>query len=115
MFTWPVCLFVAFEPVAAAVRTQRPPKRSSRERRLNGMRVLVFLSVCLVYFLLCRRLSLVFEWSFLIGFVGAIPFCRLQQRIQRDSRWSLLLMPLTTGLAFTAFYICGVLPLLIMY
>ena len=43
--------------------------------------LLAFLTVSLLYFLVCRRLSLVFEWAFLIGFAGALPFVWLTKRV----------------------------------
>ena len=36
-------------------------------------RPLAFIAVCVVYFLVCRRLSLATEWVFLIGFAAALP------------------------------------------
>ena len=113
IFTWPVCLFVVFEPVIASVRKRKahngPTGRPWTERIL----LLLFFSVCLIYFALCRRLSLVFEWSFLIGFVGAIPFCRLKSRVSNAKLWESGVKLLLTGLAFTAFFACGALPLLL--
>jgi len=116
VFTWPVCLFVAFEPVAAAVRKRSASQADARRRRwAERLSLLVFFAVGLLYFLACRRLSLVFEWSFLIGFLGATPFLRLAQRLDSSNRWSVVFKPLLAGIAFTAFYVCGVLPLLLMY
>jgi hypothetical protein len=113
IFTWPVCLFITFEPVIAAVRKRKahngPPGHPWAER----FSLLLFLSVCLIYFALCRRLSLVFEWSFLIGFVGAIPFCRLKTKVSNANLWDSGVRMLITGLAFTAFFACGALPLLL--
>ena len=74
IFTWPVCLYAAFEYVVAsgANRPLDEPKQRFGffTRRLP---LLLFLAVSVVYFLLCRRLSLVFEWAFLAGFPGAVP------------------------------------------
>jgi len=112
IFTWPVCLFVAFEPVVAIVRKHTPTDVKRRHRWVELGLLVAFGTVCLSYFLLCRRLSLVFEWSFLIGFVGMIPFCRMKMWLTRGDHWQAALKVVLTGLAFTAFYTCGVLLLL---
>ena len=75
IFTWPVCLYAAFEYVVAAGRpttASEEPKPRFRFVR-NRIPAFVFLGLSFAYFLLCRRLSLVFEWAFLMGFVGAVP------------------------------------------
>lgn len=103
-FTWPVCLFVAFE--VAATRQKAPTTQDASLRRsLRARLPLCFwFAICVIYFLLCRRLSLVFEWAFLAGFVGALPFCRLGPSDPPTAMWKETLLRLTS---FTAFYAIG--------
>ena len=104
MFTWQVSLFVAFQ---AAVYQIRPRGKSSGDRfiawraRLVG---LFFLGTCMVYFLVCRRLSLVFEWVFLCGFVAALPFCLAGVLSFRQRSWYWCWEGLMTSVAYAAFY-----------
>lgn len=82
VFTWPVCLYAALEFVShpnAAVETKVPSSWAFLRRRLP---LLVFLCICMAYFLACRRLSLVFEWAFLAGFPGSVPVVCLLRRLQ---------------------------------
>ena len=71
VFTWPVCLYAAleFSVRRPTVQTESAAVRFIRQR--TGL--FVFLVVCIAYFLICRRLSLVFEWAFLFGLTGALP------------------------------------------
>ncbi len=104
VFTWQVSLFVAFQ---AAVYQIRPRGKSSGDRfiawraRLVG---LFFLGTCMVYFLVCRRLSLVFEWVFLCGFVAALPFCLAGVLSFRQRSWYWCWEGLMTSVAYAAFY-----------
>lgn len=72
IFTWPVSLFVAFEIAASQLRS-RSVSVSSRQRWRERLSLSFWLLTMLIYFLICRRLSLVFEWAFLIGPLGACP------------------------------------------
>jgi outer membrane protein assembly factor BamB len=72
IFTWPVSLFVAFEIAASQLRS-RSVTASGQQLWRERLRLAFWLLTMLVYFLLCRRLSLVFEWAFLIGPLGAWP------------------------------------------
>ncbi|HUG19431.1 MAG TPA: PQQ-binding-like beta-propeller repeat protein [Planctomycetaceae bacterium] len=60
VFTWPVCLFVAFEPVVSAAVGRKKSEERTSQKWKDRLVLLPFLAVCLAYFLLCRRLSLVF-------------------------------------------------------
>ena len=55
-------------------------------------------------FLACRRLSLVFEWVFLGGFLAAVPFSLAARHLLRARRWYPLWQVLATALAFAAFF-----------
>ena len=115
VFTWQVCLFVAFEPVIAAAARRRDaeePKRGGWRGRLVWV---PFLATCFFYFWICRRLSLVFEWTFLVGFLGAIPLCWVQHKLPTEGWWVLPLRWLLSGLAFSGFYLCGVVPYWVWY
>ncbi len=101
IFTWPLCLFAVFSHTMYQTRSGQNITHSSwRGRVWLG----VFLVVCIGYFILCRRLSLAFEWVFLVGFPAAVPMILLARR-QRQSRWlpnlgSWLLL----AFAFSAYY-----------
>ena len=81
VFTWHICLFAALELVASAQTTDQPAGAVSALRR--RIPLFVFLAVSLLYFFICRRLSLLFEWAFLIGFLGALPIVWITNRIPR--------------------------------
>ncbi len=72
LFTWPVSLFVAFEIAASQLRSRRVSV-SVRQRWRERLSLSFWLLTMLIYFLICRRLSLVFEWAFLLGPLGAWP------------------------------------------
>jgi len=86
-FTWQLVVFASFEPLGSTLRLRRPkpgerfvgaaPPSKWNER----LRWVLFLAVSAYFFWLCRRLSLVFEWTYLAGFVGAAPFCWLSARL----------------------------------
>ncbi len=101
-FTWPVSIFVMFQ---AWVYQGAWGRRGlvDRPRLWSYLAGVLFLASCLVYFLLCKRLSLVFEWCFLTGFVPAIPVVVLGARLSRGRR-PLLAGLLGTVAAFSAFY-----------
>jgi hypothetical protein len=102
VFTWPLCLFVLFQ--AAVYQTRRPSEQPESKGWQSVLVLCLFLAGCLAYFFICRRLSLVCQWAFLIGFAAAIPplfWARWQSRRPRlalAGEWFLLLV------AFTAYY-----------
>jgi hypothetical protein len=103
VFTWPVALFAAYQPFVDRVRLSRraPP---AAQPAGAGWAMIVFLIVCACYFLACRRLSLVFEWAFLMGFPAALPFSIAGRIRGPRGRGGAAWRPLLTFLAFTAFY-----------
>lgn len=125
IFTWPLVLGIAFEILVFQMKTRKQmvelkanPKRLRIEYWMGRLAFLFFLVVCLVYFFMCRRLSLAFEWSFLLGFPAAIPFLIVCQFLikkiksswkQNCTEW------LLTGLAFSAFYWAGAIVVAIKY
>ena len=103
IFTWPVCLFAAFQSLMDRIALKHK-NLTIRERLKSGAACLVFLAVCLLYFLVCRRLSLVFEWVFLGGFFAAVPFSLAARHLFRTRRWHVAWQVLATVVAFAAFY-----------
>ncbi|MBT5018293.1 MAG: PQQ-binding-like beta-propeller repeat protein [Planctomicrobium sp.] len=114
-FTWPLCLYIAFEPVVLAVRKRTRGKSASIKLWKERTALLFCAITCVIYYQLCRRLSLVFEWAFLMGFFGSIPFLLIQNKVKNSRMGILLLRPLLIVLAFSGFYLCGLLPLLVGY
>lgn len=117
VFTWPVTLFASFQIAIyhSAVRTsgdKRPdglPSKtavSSRKRWQDRFVGLGFFATCLGYFLLCRRLSLVTQWVFLCGFVGALPFLLVSRRLSRRAgRWNMVVELGLTLLGYLGFHV----------
>ncbi len=103
VFTWPVSIFIAFQ--ATVWETDgRAVERSPAYRFRAALMMCGFIASCLLYFLACRRLSLVFEWVFLCGFVGAFPLMLAGRFWFEGRRWSWLWEVTTTAAAFAAFY-----------
>ena len=65
---------------------------------------LAFLAVCVVYYLLCRRLSLVFEWVFLSGFAAAIPVALAGRWLSRRSPGPMIYNVVFTAASFAAYF-----------
>jgi outer membrane protein assembly factor BamB len=107
LFTWPACLFVPFLAVVSLVRRPGSDHLNSSGGRSwrSYFIVAAFLANCLAYFLICRRLSLVFEWAFLAGFPAALPFAFLARSFDATaSVWRLLGKILAQAVSFSAFY-----------
>jgi len=103
VFTWPVCLFVAFQATISRVKSRSADENQKSQWFSRGI-ALIFLLICLGYYLLCYRLSLVFEWSFLTGFPAALPFSLASLRLSKKTKYPWLMELLFTILAFSAFY-----------
>ncbi len=104
-FSWPIVLLIAFECVICRLK--------NNDLSWNGrpwvarLTLVAFVLTCLGYFLLCRRLSLAFEWAFLIGFPVALPFLWfVKQSVQSGQRFNMKQW-LGGAAAFTAFYWAG--------
>lgn len=105
LFTWPVCVFVAFDGLARSLRWKRDASAGRTAKLTDWGRVLGFAAVALAYFLLCRRLSLVFEWVFLVGFPVALPFSRITARFEEAAGAKVFVVTLiSTLLGFSAYY-----------
>ncbi len=107
-FTWVVCLYVTFEPVIGMLRKRNNGSLSARERWGERLILTLFLAVCVLYFLMCKRLSLVFEWAFLSGFLGAIPFLLIKKKLPDKPLGRIVGVPVLTLFAFTGFYGAGI-------
>lgn len=109
VFTWPVVIFAALHIAIYQCTLRRQPGVSKTQWQDRVVAV-AFLAVCVAYFLICRRLSLVTEWTFLCGFAGAAPvllmarFCK-----NRKHRWSLIGEFVLTLIAYAAFHVSTVL------
>ena len=85
VFTWPVCLFVAHQVALNTIVWAGREAHGRKPRRLSLLATLFFLGVCLAYYLVCRRLSLVTEWVFLLGFLPCWPLAvPAARRLHRD-------------------------------
>lgn len=108
VFTWPLCLFVCFDALGGDLRLSRrgtPSPLHRRDRLSEWLRACVFLAVCVAYFLICRRLSLVFEWAYLMGFPAVLPFSYLAAKLR--NRTGPLAVPCEAALTlagYTAFH-----------
>jgi len=116
VFTWPVCVFVAFDGLARSLKWTRDSQAAKKEKLKDWSRLAAFLAIAVVYFLLCRRLSLVTEWVFLVGFPVALPFARVAARCdQRPGAKAAIVSATATLLGFTAYYAAAVKLLEIKY
>lgn len=105
LFTWPVCVFVAFDGLQRSLKWKRDASAGRTEKLMDWGRVIGFTAVALTYFLLCRRLSLVFEWVFHVGFPVALPFSRITARFDESAGAKAFVVTLiSTLLGFSAYY-----------
>lgn len=103
VFTWHVCLYVAWH-VAIGHLELRYSDLTWRKRLVSALCGGFWLCICVAYFLLCRRLSLLFEWAFLGGFLAALPFNICGTQLFRSSRFAPVWRIAMGALAFSAFY-----------
>jgi outer membrane protein assembly factor BamB len=122
IFTWPLALAIVFEILVYQMKTRAELKVAGDLRptsRWPGrFALLLFTATCVAYFYLCRRLSLAFEWSFLLGFPAAVPFLMWAKRMVAEgdgfqskskswSGWKWYWEWGLTAVAFSAFYWLG--------
>ncbi len=104
LFTWPLALFVVYDVVVSNTR-RRGGSVDFKQRISEGFALALLATANLAFFWLCRRLSLVFEWTFLSGPIAALP---LQALVARWRHRIGVLAPLATilleCLAFTVFF-----------
>lgn len=106
VFTWQVTLFTAFQIAIYHTAPLRSTKTVSRSKRWQDRLIAIgFLLICLAFFLVCRRLSLVTQWVFLCGFVGALPPLLASRKVStRSGRWNLVGEFVLTLLGYAAFH-----------
>ncbi len=103
VFTWPVCLYVAW-CIAIANMSSRSVSRNRWQKLQSSSAAVFLLSACFVYFLLCRRLSLVFEWVFLAGFLASLPFELASKHLLAKSRMTVAWRFAMTCIGFSAYF-----------
>ena len=104
-FSWPIALAIVFECLVCQLKSADESVKPNPI--LARITLLALIVVSLAYFWLCRRLSLAFQWSFLMGFPAALPFLWIVKRsVQSDAAYSIWQW-LLSALAFSAFYWAG--------
>ena len=104
-FSWPMVLAIVFEWLVCQIKgTQTAVKDRPVVARLG---LLGFIGVCFAYFWLCRKLSLAFHWSFLIGFPAALPLLFVVKNSVQAGQAFCLRQWICSAAGFTAFYWCG--------
>ena len=116
VFTWPLVLFVSFQTVIDQIRVGQQPA-TDRPKRWWQTRIaaLEFVIICLLYFLICRRLSLAAEWVFLTGFVAALPVALFGHWLRTRSNLHPLVECLLMIVSFSAYYWASVTVLALKY
>jgi outer membrane protein assembly factor BamB len=104
-FTWPVAVFATYQSLINRL-APRGKALTTRDRLRSRTACLIFIATCVFYFFACRRLSLVFEWVFLVGFPAALPFSLLGRHLSQslNIQWRRFWKVVFTAVAFTAFY-----------
>lgn len=113
IFTWPLCLYIATEPVLESVQFRREGQRAAIWRDYGPLIGLI--GVFTFYFLICRRLSLVFEWAFLAGPIGALPAGCSEWYLKPQTPLQVCFVLLLKLITFTCFYASGVFVLWLRY
>ena len=96
VFTWPLAVFAAFH---ATARLAARPGGS----RKDDLALVAFAALCGGYFLLCRRLSLAFEWASLAALPAALPAAILPRRLPPAGWRAAVGEVASTALGFAAF------------
>ena len=115
VFTWPLSLFITLEPVLATVQFRKEKNTTGKSFGRDRLALIFYLIISSLYFLLCRRLSLVFEWAFLAGPIGAIPIGLWESRIEKNSASKVLLCGLLKLITYACFFWSGVFVLWVRY
>ncbi|WP_166831126.1 outer membrane protein assembly factor BamB family protein [Thalassoroseus pseudoceratinae] len=102
IFTWPLSLFVVFQ--MTLYRTGGRTELTMPSRLLNLVCIVLFLGLSVVYFLLCRRLSLAFEWSFLAAYPAAVPFSLLARWFSKSPRFPRILECVVTVVSWCVYF-----------
>jgi hypothetical protein len=113
IFTWPLGLFAVFE--FTVFHSSRNASLTSNDRWHGRFAAALFISVCVAYFLICRRLGLVVEWVFLGSFIAALPPLWLAHKRIQSASFRVLTQILLSLIAFSAYYVAAVAILWIRY
>jgi len=105
-FTWMLTVFVLLDLVVSVMPQPGAPVVSRWKARLLDC---VFLAVCFAHYWLCRRLSLVTQWSFLVGMLPAVPVLAIARGRAASSPRATLWIDAGRLLAFTVLYLTAVL------
>jgi hypothetical protein len=73
ILTWPAALYVAFRLLLVMSDWAGQQPWSLRRRLWSGLSVLAFVALCYSYYRLCVATGYVMGWSFLAGFLPAMP------------------------------------------
>ena len=89
VLTWPAALFMALQITVAVISwaERRPEAARHAARRWSRLTVVLFLTVCLGYYELCKGVGLATGWTFLTGFLPAYPLVVLVVCARRRSIW----------------------------
>ena len=105
VFTWPVCLYASLEYAVGKHSAANVDRHGVIRRRIP---LFVLVLVGAAYFLICRRLSLVFEWAFLVGYAGALPCVWILNRVPRFSTTRTWTKLIASQAGFTFFFAAAV-------
>lgn len=111
VFTWPGCLFVAFVATVYHSKTSRREERAGKSHS-DLYAVAAFVLVNVVYFFVCRRLSLLTEWIFLCGYIASVPTLLAARWCAGGNTWKHAIGEIgCVTISWIAFYVGGVLML----
>jgi outer membrane protein assembly factor BamB len=97
VLTWPVSLYFLFRGVLSLGLDRTV--RGWRHHLFARLALLFFIVCCYGYFRLCMAVGLAMGWSYLMGFVPALPFTVLARRTtNRKVRW------LAEGMGFVVYF-----------
>ncbi len=102
IFTWHLCLFVGIQ--ATTYHIHMPYETETQNAWTGRLVVLGFIVTSLVYFLICRRLSLAVNWVFLMGPLAAVPLIAAARWLGRRPRGGAYFEATLNVAAFAAFY-----------
>jgi len=106
VFTWPVCMYVAFRTLLIVSVWAGEQPWSLRRRGITALALLAFLTLGYAYYRLCLATGFVMGWCFLAGFLPAMPVAAIAAKTNR--RW---LRFASDAVAFGIYFWCsGLLP-----
>jgi outer membrane protein assembly factor BamB len=106
VLTWPASLYVAFRALLVVSVWAGVQPWSLRRRGATALALLAFVSLGYGYYRLCTATGYVMAWSFLAGFLPAMPFAAIAAKTRR--RW---LSRIADAVAFAIyFWFSGLLP-----